>query len=100
MAPGPLQFDQTLTEADGVFTLTITPRDGPRSFTPVNTNGSQRGGRPIVQFLPRRLADAEIVAGADWKPVVTDTFVLVPLPPADQAAPVTVVFRGRAEAAP
>jgi len=95
MAPGPLQYDQTLTEADGVLTLTITPRDGPRSFMPVNTNGSQRGGRPIVQFLPRRLADAEIVAGGEWKPVVTDTFILVPLPPADRAEPVTVVFRRR-----
>ena len=95
MAPGKLQFDQTLTEADGVFTLTITPRDGPRSFAPVNTNGSQRGGRPIVQFLPRRLTDVEIVAGNEWRPVVTDDFVLVPLPPTDRTEPVTVVFRGR-----
>lgn len=95
MAPGKLQFDQTLSEQDGVFTLTVTPGDGPRSFTPVNTNGSQRGGRPIVAFLPRRLADAEIVAGGEWQPVVTDTFVLVPLPPADCAEPVTVVFRSR-----
>lgn len=96
MAPGKLQFDQTLTEEDGVFTLTLTPRDGPRSFTPVNTNGSQRGGRPIVAFLPRRLADVEVVAGEQWRPVVTDTFVLVPLPPADRAEPVEIVFRGRA----
>jgi hypothetical protein len=100
MAPGKLQFDQTLTAADGVFTLTITPRDGPRSFTPVNTNGSQRGGRPIVAFLPRRLADVEIVAGEEWQPVVTDTFVLVPLPPADRVEPVTVVFRGRDDRRP
>ena len=95
MARGTLQFDQALTEQDGVFTLTITPRDGPRSFAPVNTNGSQRGGRPIVAFLPRRLADAEIVAGNEWRPVVTDDFVLVPLPPTDRTEPVTVVFRGR-----
>jgi hypothetical protein len=95
MAPGPLQFDQTLTEQDGLFTLTITPRDGPRSFTPVNTNGSQRGGRPIVEFLPQRLADVELVSGAEWQPVVTDTFVLVPLPPADREEPVQIVFRGR-----
>jgi len=95
MAPGPLQFDQTLTEADGVYTLTITPRDGPRSFTPVNTNGSQRGGRPMVQFLPRRLADIELVSGEQWQPVITDTFILVPLPPPSQAEPVVVTFRGR-----
>jgi len=96
MASGKLQFDQTLTEQDGVVTLTITPRDGPRSFTPVNTNGSQRGGRPIVAFLPQRLADVEIVAGGEWQPVVTDTFVLVPLPSADRAEPVQIVFRSRA----
>ncbi|MCS5680095.1 MAG: hypothetical protein NZ603_09375 [Acidimicrobiales bacterium] len=95
MAPGPLQFDQTLTEKDGVFTLTVTPRDGPRSFAPVNTNGSQRGGRPIVQFLPQRLADMELVTGEQWRPVITDTFILVPLPPPSQAEPVVVTFRGR-----
>lgn len=95
MAPGKLQFDQAITERDGVFTLTITPRDGPRSFAPVNTNGSQRGGRPIVQFLPRRLTDVEVVEGAEWQPVITDDFVLVPLPPTDRTEPVTVVFRGR-----
>ncbi len=96
MAPGKLQFDQSLTEKEDVFTLTITPRDGPRSFTPVNSNGSQRGGRPIVVFLPRRLADVEIIAGEQWQPVVTDSFVLVPLPSADRAEPVEIVLRGRA----
>jgi hypothetical protein len=48
-----------------------------------------------VQFLPRRLVDAEIISGGEWQPVVTDTFVLVPLPPADRADPVVVTFRGR-----
>jgi zinc protease len=100
LAPGTLQFDQALTEQDGIFTLTITPRDGVRSFAPVNTNGSQRGGRPIVAFLPRRLAAVEIVAGNEWKPVVTDDFVLVPLPPADRVEPLTVVFRGRDDRRP
>jgi hypothetical protein len=66
----------------------------------VNTNGSQRGGRPIVAFLPRRLAAVEIVAGNEWKPVVTDDFVLVPLPPADRVEPLTVVFRGRDDSRP
>jgi len=95
MADGKLQFRQTLTEHDGVFTLEVVPLDGPRSFAPVNTNGSQRGGRPIVQFLPRRLTDVEIVAGAEWHPVVTDDVVLVPLPAADATDTVRVVFRGR-----
>lgn len=95
MADGRLQFRQTLTERDGVFTLEVVPLDGPRSFAPVNTNGSQRGGRPVVQFLPRRLADVEIVAGAEFDPVATDDVVLVPLPAADSTATVRVVFRGR-----
>ena len=95
LAPGKLQHDQRLAEADGMFTLTIAPRDGRRSFAPVNTNGSQRGGRPIVHYLPRRLADLELVAGAEWHPVLTDGFVLVPLPPPGHAAPVEIVFRGR-----
>ncbi|MFM7136355.1 MAG: hypothetical protein ACKO1M_04700, partial [Planctomycetota bacterium] len=100
MAPGRLQFDQTLAEQDGMYTLTITPRAGPESFKPVNTNGSQRGGRPVVAFLPQRLADLELVSGSEWRPVLTDTFVLVPLPPAGQAEPVTVTFRRRGIPAP
>lgn len=94
MADGRLQFRQALTEHGGVFTLEIVPLDGPRSFAPVNTNGSQRGGRPVVQFLPRRLTDVEIVAGAEFHPVVTDDVVLVPLPAADSTDTVRVVFRG------
>ena len=61
----------------------------------MNTNGSQRGGRPIVAFLPQRLADIELLEGGRWQPVVTDTFVLVPLPPAGQVEPVKIVFRGQ-----
>ena len=95
MAPGKMSFGQRLDEDDGTFTLVITPLDGARSFAPVNTNGSQRGGRPVVQFLPRRIGRAEILEGAEWKPVVTDDFVLVPLPPADHADPIRIVFRAR-----
>jgi hypothetical protein len=95
MAPGRLSFDQGLTEADGTFTLTITPRDGERSFAPVNTNGSQRGGRPIVHFLPRRIGAVDLLEGQAWKPVVTDDFILVPLPPVGHAEPVRVVFRAK-----
>jgi zinc protease len=95
LATGKLQYRQTLMERDGTFTLEVEPLDGPRSFAPVNTNGSQRGGRPIVQFLPRRLTDVEIMSGEERHPVVTDTFVLVPLPPADSTDTLTVTFRGR-----
>jgi zinc protease len=80
MKPGDLAWDQTLTEKDDVYTLTITPRHGEKSFQPINTNGSQRGGRPIVAFLPRRIQDVHLREGQDLKPVITENFVLVPLP--------------------
>ena len=75
-------WNQTLTEAGDRFTLDIKPRLGAKSFDPVNTNGSQRGGRPIFALLPRRIdaASVQISAGQDLKPLVTDNFVLVPLP--------------------
>ena len=80
MAEMPKYYDQALEIRDGVYTLTITPNGGASSFKPVNTNGSQRGGRPIVQFLPRRIKDVKIVAGEDLNPMVTDDFILIPNP--------------------
>ncbi|MCE9629948.1 MAG: hypothetical protein K8S94_04405 [Planctomycetia bacterium] len=100
MAAGELQFRQTLTEKDGVFTLDIVPLAGDRSYAPVDTNGSQRGGRPIVQFLPRRVSGLKVIEGADLKPLVTDTFVLVPLPSSDSNAPLRVVFGRDSAGAP
>ena len=61
-------------------TLTVRPLLGAKSFDPVNTNGAQRGGRPIVVFLPKRIGKAEVLEGAELKPVLTDDFILVPLP--------------------
>ena len=80
LAEGPCAWDQSLTETDGIYTLTITPNLQDETFDPVNTNGSQRGYRPIIAWLPHRVENVEIVAGSDWKPVITDNFVLVPLP--------------------
>lgn len=95
MEPGPLAYDQTLTETDGVYTLVISGRAGEKSFAPVNTNGSQRGGRPIIQFLPHRLKNIQILSGSQWHPVVTDNFVLVPLPlQYDAATEYHISFRG------
>ena len=76
----PKYYGQTLTIEDGVYTLTITPNRGADSFQPVNTNGSERGWRPIVQFLPHRIKDIAIVAGEELNPVVTDDFILIPNP--------------------
>lgn len=101
LAPGPLNYEQTLTSTpseDGRVTITleITPQRGKESFLPVNTNGSQRGGRPIVASLPERLLESQLVEGEALEPVLTDRFVLVPNPgTAFDGEAIRVVFTGR-----
>lgn len=80
MADRDKAWDQQLTERDGAYTFEIRPRRGAQSFAPVNTNGSQRGGRPIIAFLPHRLKNITLTAGQELQPVVTGKFVLVPNP--------------------
>jgi hypothetical protein len=80
MASAPTAWDQTLKVAGNTYTLEVKPRSGLGAFRPVNTNGSQRGGRPILAFLPGRVKDARVVAGEDFQPVVADNFVLLPSP--------------------
>jgi len=73
-------YDQKLTENDGVYTFEIKPLRGEASFKPVNTNGAQRGWRPVVHWLPQRLKNIQIVSDSGLKPVITDDFLLVPNP--------------------
>lgn len=80
MAAAKTAYGQSLTVADNIYTLTITPNRGEDSFQPINTNGAQRGWRPIVHWLPERVTDVKIISGEDCKPVVTDDFILVPNP--------------------
>ena len=80
MAKKTCAWDQTLEEKDGEYTLRIRPNRGADSFKPVNTNGAQRGWRPVVQFLPTRIGEVELLEGQDLKPVITDDFILVPNP--------------------
>ena len=80
LAPSPLAWDQTLTEKGGVWTFTVRPAIGARSFLSVNPNGSQRGGRPLVQYLPRRVKVTGFLEGADLAPLVNDKFILLPNP--------------------
>jgi hypothetical protein len=97
MAPQPTAWNQTLTESKGVWTLEIKPNRGAETFAPINKNGSQRGGRPLVQFLPQRVKDVQIIEGAEFKPVITEDFVLVPNPTTcDPARRYRVVFRAAA----
>jgi zinc protease len=88
MAKAPLHWDQTLTERKGTFTFEIKPNRGEKSFAPINLNGSQRGGRPFVEFFPRRLTEIKVIQGAELKPVITDNFILVPNPGTGAPAPV------------
>ena len=82
MAPAKAAWEQSLVEKDGRYTFEVRPLWGKRSFQPINTNGSQRGGRPIVQLLPHRIdaRSVKVVEGADLEPLVTGNFLLVPLP--------------------
>jgi zinc protease len=98
MAPGPLAWDQKLSIVDGRYQLDIKPLRGEKSFEPINTNGSQRGGRPFVQFLPERIdpTKVHVEEGGDLKPLITGRFVLVPNPgTCDPAKTYRIVFRAK-----
>lgn len=98
MAPGALRWDEALRQVEpGVWEWTITPKAGAATFAPVNTNGSQRGGRPLVAFLPRHAAGWEVVAGTEWKPVAADDFVLLPNPGPGAKLPEHITVRLRAK---
>ena len=96
LAAGDCAYAQQLHGKGGKYTLLITPRWGKRAFEPVNTNGSQRGGRPIVAYFPQRLKDIRIVEGDALNPVVTDDFILVPNPgKGNEVRQYKVVFTAR-----
>jgi len=82
LAPGRLAWEQKLTRARDrkTWVFEIKPGLGDRSFSAVDKNGSQRGGRPFVEFFPCRIGTARVIEGAELNPVLTDTFILVPNP--------------------
>ena len=89
-----MAYGQKLSFRDGVYTLEIEPKQGAKSFDTVNSNGSQRGGRPFVAFLGHRVENVELIKGKDLGPVVTDDFILVPRPlKCDPGRDYRVVFR-------
>jgi len=92
MAPGPLAWEQLLEVENGEYRFQVQPLRGEQSFQPINRNGSQRGGRPIVQLLPQRIdvRSVRIVAGGDLEPLVADDFLLLPLP---RQAPIGKTYR-------
>ena len=61
-------WQQAFTEAEGKTTLTLTAtRDG------------KWPEKPMIVWLPSRLADAKVIEDSGSKAVVTDNFVLLPL---------------------
>jgi zinc protease len=98
MAPAQAAWVQSLVEQDGQYTFEVRPLRGNETFQPINENGSQRGGRPIVQFLPHRIdaTTVKLTAGAELKPLVTANFLLVPLPrDSEVKASYRIVFTAR-----
>ncbi|MFP6762755.1 MAG: hypothetical protein VB858_04030 [Planctomycetaceae bacterium] len=80
LAVRPTAYDQKLTVSGNTYSLKITPRRGTDSFKPINTNGSQRGWRPIIALLDHRVRDVTVTDGGELMPVVTDDFILIPNP--------------------
>lgn len=97
LAEGPRAYEQQLEIEGDRYTFTVIPQRGAHSFEPVNTNGSQRGWRPIIHFLPHRVTEVRMLEGQELQPVVTDDFVLIPNPRrCDPARQYRVVFQAQA----
>jgi zinc protease len=64
----PLAWDQEISVKGNRTTFTVTARQDGK--WPV---------KPLVQLLPERLKNMKVVAGADRSPVVTPSFILLPL---------------------
>jgi zinc protease len=88
-------WEQVLREEEGRFIFEIKPLRGEATFKPINTNGSQRGWRPIVEIFPWRLQKIEILQGKELEPLITDNFILVPNPRKPGEGPYRVVFRAQ-----
>jgi len=92
LTAGDCAYAQELRQEGNKYTLLIKPRWGKKAFEPVNTNGSQRGGRPIVAHFPQRLQGIRIMEGGTLNPVITDDFILVPNPGSSDGGALKVVF--------
>lgn len=93
MAEQSRAFEQNLSCKADRYEFEIKPNRGADSFKAINKNGSQRGGRPFIAYLPRRVRAVKITSGAEWNPIVTDDFILVPNPGVcDSAKPMRVTF--------
>jgi len=66
MARRKLQWTQRLEVKEQLYSFTIT----------ANATGDW-DNRPIVELLPHRIGDIRLVEGGEYKPVITDNFILV-----------------------
>lgn len=98
MADGPKRWAQKIYQQGEQYIFEIEPLEGKKSFNTVNSNGAQRGGRPIVQRLPRRIRNARILAGNEFEPMIADDFILVPRPAEDFDQTIRIVFTADPEA--
>lgn len=94
MAPRPLPFSQKLTQTEDSIIIEITPIEGDKSYEPIDTNGSQRGGRPFLAFLPKRIDPVAFASKESSNALLADDFVLVPRPAAGaKAQPIRIEWR-------
>lgn len=96
MAPQALPFSQKLMQTDDTITLEIQPLEGEKSYEAIDTNGSQRGGRPFIAFLAKRIDPKKWSTDANSQAVLADDFVLLPRPAAGaKALPIRVEWKLR-----
>jgi len=61
-------WQYSLTEKDGVHTLKVRA-----------TLDGRWGGRPLMILLPEKVRNIKVLRGEEFKPVITDNFILLPL---------------------
>ena len=78
------------------FTTEFSPGQAGRyTFTIRATAQGNWPSRPITAFLPERLANPHVTAGAEHQPVLTENFIMVPLKgPCKTGDTVQIAYRG------
>jgi hypothetical protein len=85
LPPGAAAWSIGFVETDHAVTCTITP-----------LKTGTWPARPICALLPQRMSDIHVTAGMAYAPVVTSSFILVPLSgPCTAGSSVTVTFAGK-----
>lgn len=66
------------------ITFTVTPNDVPDPWKPARktpaSTAEGRFSRPIIEFLPKKFGDIELIEGKEFEPVITENFILIPKP--------------------